>query len=63
MYTYTLSCTAGGVDAKQSLNVTVVAPVDRITDPTASGGGGALDLGSLLILVGLLALYYRTKPN
>jgi hypothetical protein len=50
MYTYNLTCTAGSVSATQSLNVTVAA----------SGGGGALDLSSLLLLVGLLTLYCHT---
>jgi hypothetical protein len=55
MYTYTLTCTSGNVNGAQSLNVTVVSP-------PASGGGGALDLSSLLLLVGLLALY-RPRPT
>ena len=55
MYTYTLSCTAGSVSAAQSLNVTVA-------NPPASGGGGALDLSSLLLLlVGLVTLYCHTE--
>jgi hypothetical protein len=52
MYTYNLTCTAGSVSAAQSLKVTVA-------NPPASGGGGGLDVGSLLLLVGLLARYYR----
>jgi hypothetical protein len=58
-YTYTMTCTAGSVSAAQSLKVTVVSPVDA--NPPTSGGGGALDLSSLLLLVGCLALYYRTR--
>jgi uncharacterized membrane protein len=55
-YAYTLTCSADGVSAAQSLNVTVANP----SPPPASGGGGALDLTLLLFLVGLLASY-RTK--
>lgn len=61
LYTYTVTCTDGSVSAVQSLKVTVVAPVDPITNPPASGGGGALDLSTLLLLVGSLAVYYRAK--
>jgi hypothetical protein len=61
LYTYTVTCTDGSVSAVQSLNLTVVAPVDPITYPPASGGGGALDLSSLLLL--LFALYYRPEPT
>jgi probable HAF family extracellular repeat protein len=63
VYTYTVTCIAGSVSAVQSLNVTVVAPVDAIMNPPASGGGGALDLSTLFLLVGSLALHYRTKPT
>ena len=54
MYTYNMNCTEGSESTAQSLNITV--------NPPASGGGGALDPSSMLLLVGLLALYYRTKP-
>lgn len=53
-YTYDLTCTAGSESTAQSLNVTV-------GNPPGSGGGGALDLSSLLLLVGLLTLYCHTK--
>ena len=56
MYTYNMNCTAGGENTAQSLNVTVA-------NPPAPGGGGALDLNSLLLLVGLLAQCYRTKAT
>ena len=52
-YTYTLTCSADGVSSAQSLNVMVVYP-------STSGGGGTLDLTSLLLLVGLLASYRAT---
>jgi uncharacterized membrane protein len=52
MYTYSLTCTAGSVSATQSLKVTVANP---------PGGGGALDLSSVLLLIGLLTLYCHTK--
>jgi hypothetical protein len=52
-YTYKLTCSAGGVSTAQSLSVTVAEP--------GSGGTGALDFGSLLVLVGLRALRYRNK--
>jgi hypothetical protein len=54
MYTYDMTCTAGSVSAAQSIQVTVA-------NPPASGGGGALDLSSLLLLLGLLTLYCHTK--
>jgi hypothetical protein len=54
VYTYDITCTAGSESTAQSLNVTVA-------NPPASGGGGAVDINSLLLLVGLLTLYYRTK--
>jgi hypothetical protein len=54
MYSYNLTCTAASVSATQSLTVTVA-------NPPASGGGGTLDLSSLLLLVGLLTLYCHTK--
>jgi hypothetical protein len=54
MYNYNLTCTAASVSTAQSLTVTVA-------NPPASGGGGALDLSSLLLLVGLLTLYCHTK--
>jgi probable HAF family extracellular repeat protein len=55
-YTYDLTCTAGSESTTQSLNVTVA-------DPPSSGGGGALDLGSLLLLAVSLAWRCRPKLN
>jgi len=55
VYTYNMTCTAGSVATVQNLKVT-------IANPPASGGGGALDLGSLLLLVGLV-LALRTKAT
>jgi hypothetical protein len=63
MYTYTLTCTAGTVSVVQNLKVTVVAPVDAIMSPPASGGGGALDLSSLLLVAGLLVRNWQRKPS
>jgi hypothetical protein len=54
-YTYKLTCSVDGVSAVQSLNVTVADP--------ASGGTGAVDFGSLLVLAGVLVLHYRKKLN
>jgi len=51
-YTYSMTCTAGSVSAAQSLNVTVA-------NPPSSGGGGALDLYSLLLLLRLLPNWQR----
>jgi len=61
-YTYTMTCGAGGMSTAQSLKVEV-ANLPALPAPPASGGGGALDLTSLLLLVGLLALNWRTKPS
>jgi hypothetical protein len=55
-YTYDLSCTAGSESTTQSLNVTVA-------NPPSSGGGGALELGSLLLLAASLARRCRLKLN
>jgi probable HAF family extracellular repeat protein len=49
IYTYNLSCSAGSVSAVQSIKVTVA-------NPPPSGGGGTLDLYSLLLLTLLVLL-------
>jgi probable HAF family extracellular repeat protein len=56
VYTYNLACSAGSVSAAQSIKVTVA-------NPPASGGGGALDLYSLLLLAGLFVLNWQRKPS
>jgi hypothetical protein len=51
--TYTLTCTGAGGSASSSVVVTATSA------PGKSGGGGALDLGSLLAALGLLAVRIR----
>jgi hypothetical protein len=57
-YRYDLTCTAGSESTAQSLNVNIAA-----ADPPSSGGGGTLDLGSLLLLAASLAWRCRPKLN
>jgi hypothetical protein len=51
-----MTCSADGVSAAQNLKVTIM-------NPPTSGGGGALGLSSLLLLVGLLALWRRGSDS
>jgi hypothetical protein len=48
-YTYQLTCSAGSQSQVEKLSVTVGSP-------SAGGGGGAVDIGALLALSGLLGL-------
>jgi probable HAF family extracellular repeat protein len=53
-FTYALSCSESGTTVKAQTVVTTTMPT--VTAPASKGGGGSIDLYSLLFLAGILAM-------